>query len=65
MQLCVFCFSVIALVEEFMTFEGLDPDHAFAKPRAVVDGLRWYCLDWDGHALAEGNPSALKETLPH
>ena len=56
--------EVIALVEEFMTFEGLDPDHAFAKARAVVDGLRWYCLEWEGNALAEGNIGALDGALP-
>ena len=56
--------EVIALVEEFMTFEGLDPDHAFAKARTVVDGLRWYCLEWDGDALAEGNIGAMGDALP-
>ena len=56
--------EVIALVEEFITFVGLDPDRAFAKACAVVDGLRRYCLEWDGDALAEGNLSAIEDTLP-
>ena len=56
--------EVIALVEELMTFERLDPDQAFAKARAVVDGLRWYCLEWDGDSLAEGNLGAMEGGLP-